>query len=365
MSVEISIFAKILCDNNNRLAKVYKISIIIPVYNVRKYVGRCINSIFAQDCSNAEIECLLVDDCTKDDSMDIVAQKLQGYEGKIHFVILSRPVNGGLCATRNTGIRASKGDYLLFVDSDDYLQPGTVQYFIEELEKAGGDVDVVMGNTFSCMDKRAVMNLGETVTLIDNTNKEGLQKLMSREIFHTSWNKMVKKKFFIEDKIFFEDGIINEDLLWSYLLFLRAKNILLLPRVTYIYEDDNPDSITNTSEMRIPKILSSRVIICNKILASPPPMVTEEYYTYVFFILMKALNLFEKDRKELYIYKNDLYSIRNQLLRDVWHRGFYALYLFLLTSVKPFYYVISFRFFRRNFDTIMRMFVAIGKKTHL
>ena len=72
-----------------------------------------------------------------------------------------------------------------------------------------------------------------------------------------------------------------------------------------------------------------------------------------------------KERKELYIYKNDLYSIRNQLLRDVWHRGFYALYLFLLTSVKPFYYVISFRFFRRNFDTIMRMFVAIGKKTHL
>lgn len=215
------------------------------------------------------------------------------------------------------------------------------------------------------MDKRAVMTLGETVSLIDNTNKEGLQKLMSREIYHTSWNKMVKKKFFIEDKIFFEVGIINEDLLWSYLLFLHAKNILLLPRVTYIYKDDNPESITNTSVMKIPKILSSRVTICNKILASPPQNVTEEYYTYLFFILMKALNLFEKDRKELYTFKKDLYSIRNRLLRDVWHRGFYALYLFFLTSVKPFYYVTSFRLFRRYFDTIMKKFVIISKKLHL
>lgn len=353
------IFAKVF-SIFKLLSKVYKVSIIIPVYNVHKYIGRCIDSIFEQECSSAEIECILVDDCSQDDSMEIAKQKLKNYTGPIRFIIKSHSVNRGHCAARNTGLKDAHGDYILFVDSDDFLEPDTVSYFIYELDRIGGEADVVMGNSFNRMSNKPSMNLGEKVTLIDNKNEEGLVKLMSQEIFHTSWNKMVKKKIFTEDGLYFDEDIINEDLLWSYQLFLHVKSILLLPRITYIYED-NPDSITNTSNRRIPKILSSRVTICNKILASPPKNVTEEYYMYLFRIFMKALNMFEKDRKELYIFKNDLYSLRNQLLRDVWHSGFYTLYLFFLTSVKPFYYVIYFRFYRRYFDTIMRKFVAIGR----
>ena len=342
----------------------YKISIIIPVYNVQKHIGRCLNSVFTQECDQAEIECILVDDGSLDDSMEVIAQKLEVYKGQIHFVVKCHTVNRGHCAARNTGLEDAHGDYILFVDSDDFLQPGTVSYFVDELDKAGEDVDVVMGNAFNCIDDKILMNLGEAPTLIDNRDEEGLRRFLSREIFHTSWNKMVKKKFFTEDGLYFEDGVINEDLLWSYLLFLHAKKILLLPRVTYIYEDDNPDSITNTSDRRIPKILSSRVIICNKILASPPRKVTEEYYTYLFFIFMKALNLFEKDKKNQFAYKADLYSIRDRLLTDVRRRGFYTIYLFFLTSVKPFYYLTSLRLFRRYFDAISKKMVSLSKKIH-
>ena len=65
--------------------------------------------------------------------------------------------------------------------------------------------------------------------LIDNTNEEALRKLLSRELFHTSWNKLVRRTMFIEHDLYFEEGIINEDFLWSYLVFLHAKNVIFIP----------------------------------------------------------------------------------------------------------------------------------------
>ena len=87
----------------------YRVSIIIPVYNVQKHIGRCLESIFAQECSNAEIECIIVDDCSQDDSMEIVAQKLNNYLGSIRFVIKRHSVNCGHCTARNTGLKDAQG----------------------------------------------------------------------------------------------------------------------------------------------------------------------------------------------------------------------------------------------------------------
>lgn len=342
----------------------YRISIIIPVYNVQKYIGRCLESIFAQECSNADIECILVDDCCQDDSMEIVAQKLNVYAGSIRFVIKSHSVNCGHCTARNTGLEDAHGDYVLFVDSDDALKPGAISYFVDELDKNGTNVDVIVGNAFSSRDDKSMMYLGKEPELIDNREEEGLRRLLAREMFQHSWNKMVKKKFLTENGLSFYDGIINEDLLWSYLLFLHAKTILVLPGVTYIYEADNSDSITNTPYRRMQKIITSRITICNKILSSPPRKMIEEYYTYLFFSFMRALDFYEKDRKVFNQYQDEVYSIRDRLLKDVKKRRYYVLYLFFLTSVKPFYYVTYLRLFRRYFNYITKKVVALDKIVH-
>lgn len=97
----------------------HKISIIVPIYNVEKYIKSCIDSIIQQDYPN--IECIFVNDCTQDKSMIIVNNCLNKYKGSIEFKIINHENNLGLSAARNTGVKRSTGDYLYFLDSDDEL----------------------------------------------------------------------------------------------------------------------------------------------------------------------------------------------------------------------------------------------------
>jgi len=336
-----------------------KLSIIIPIYGVEKYIGKCLDSIISQECEGVDLECIIINDCTPDNSMEVVADKLHNYHGAINFIVKHHDVNRGHCAARNTGLKYASGDYILFVDSDDFLAPKAVQCFYEELNKVNTkDVDVIMGNAFDCMDRRNIMKFdNDTSFLIDNTKEEALRRLLSRELFHTSWNKLIKRTMFNEHNLYFEEGIINEDLLWSYLIFLHAKNVLIIPKVTYLYGKDNPNNITNTSEERIFQIIRSRTLSCKKILDNPPHYPWPEYYTYIFFVLSRAINLFENN-KNVDNFRDELYCQRSRLLEGVKSKRYYWLYLFFLTSVKPFFYLTKLRFYRRYFDRISKVFVS-------
>ena len=336
-----------------------KVTIIIPVYCVEDYIESCIESIYLQECDEAVIECILVDDCSPDRSMEVAQHKLENYRGGIDFKILTREINGGLCAARNTALEIASGDYVLFVDSDDQLVPGTIKLYINSMAEVG-EVDVILGNTFLCKDNKNVMLFdSELPFVIDNKDEDALRRLMSRELFHTSWNKMVKRSFFTEKKLYFVDGLISEDLLWSYLLFLNANKILIVPKSTYIYRNDNPLSITNTSFQKTRRIIKSRIITCSSILKNPPKILCPSYFTYIFFILAKAIDLFEKNRGKMRDLKDELYNIRNMFLKATWNAGYHLLFFFFLTSVKPFYYFTYIWFYRRYFDRIQRKLVSL------
>lgn len=347
--------------NKNKLVS---ISIIIPIYDSSKYIGSCIDSIFSQECEEADIECILVNDCTPDNSMEIIHNKLNDYEGKIIFKEIQLDINSGVCTARNAGIKISIGDYIFFVDSDDMLQPGTIQYFIEGMMNNGGyNVDVVMGNSFDNFDKIELMHFDkDNPFLIDNSDESALRKLLSRELFHTPWNKLVKRSFFTEHQLYFQKGIIDEDLLWSYLLFRQMRNILIMPRITYIYNKDNPLSITNTSEKRIRTIIESRIQICNIITDIPPrsKKIHTDYYAYILFILVRAINLFETQRKGFYDLHDDLYLLRNRFLKSIWKEKYYLLYFYsLFYVVKPFYFITHIYVFRRYYDRITKFIVYL------
>ena len=90
-----------------------------------------------------------------------------------------------------------------------------------------------MANALSTYDKR-LLSIIPKKQYIDNSNYDGLSLILNRILVHSSWNKLVKANVFTEYGLYFAEGIINEDLLWSYMLFLHASNILLLPRITFL-----------------------------------------------------------------------------------------------------------------------------------
>lgn len=345
----------------------FKVSIIIPIYNVHNYIGRCLESIFKQECSEVVIECILVDDCSSDDSMEIAARMIDEYKsrgGKIQFEMLCLPENKGHCAARNAAVRIASGDYYLFVDSDDYLEQGSVKYFVDELNSVDGQSEVVMANALSTYDNRLLSKIPKK-QYIDNSNYDGLNLILNRILVHSSWNKLVKANVFTEYGLYFSEGIINEDLLWSYMLFLHAKNILLLPRVTYFYDTNNQQSITKTETYSL-KFIRSRLFICNQILSNPPRIILPEYFGYVFCILHKAVDVFEchTDVSGVNAERNGIRQLKFHLLYTAWKNGYLLLCCLILTTYKPFYYLVKLKAFRIHINFIIKTVVAASRKFH-
>lgn len=129
----------IACCSNEKLAPMF------GVYNVEKYVAECLNSVISQTYDHSKIECIIVNDCTTDDSMDIVYEIIKKYDGGMSFIICRHEHNEGVSAARNTGIELAKGNYIFFIDSDDYIYPNSLELLLNA-SKIYGYSDMVVGN---------------------------------------------------------------------------------------------------------------------------------------------------------------------------------------------------------------------------
>ena len=136
---------------------------------------------------------------------------------------------------------------------------------------------------------------------------------------------------------------------------------MLIPKVTHIYQDDNPLSITNTSYQRIHQIISSRITTCTIILNKSPKTICPEYFSYIYYILMVVINLYEENKPLTKDMETDISKIRVLFLEKVWHEGYHLLYFHYLTLKKPLYYVTHFKIFRRYFDNISKFTVRLSK----
>lgn len=117
------------------------ISVIIPVYKVEKFVERCVRSIMNQTYTEG-VECIIVNDCTPDDSMKIVEKLIADYTGTICFKLLYHKQNCGLAAVRNTGMSAATGEYILHIDSDDYCEPDMLEKMYSKAIEENADIVV-------------------------------------------------------------------------------------------------------------------------------------------------------------------------------------------------------------------------------
>ena len=159
----------------------------------KKHIRRCLESIIAQQTESISMECILVDDCSPDESVAIVRQIIAEYKGDMAFVILHHEVNKGLSAARNTGIDVAKGDYLFFVDSDDYLMPGAVAKLFNALS-SHPDCQLAMGqyvqqpHTLPGYERTGLITGGKTIR----------QMFLEQKLSLHAWNKLVRRELVLD-----------------------------------------------------------------------------------------------------------------------------------------------------------------------
>ena len=201
------------------------ISIIVPVYKVEKYLVKCVNSILNQTFS--EFELILVDDGSPDECpkmCDELAQK----DSRIKVL---HKENGGLSDARNAGIEVATGDYLGFVDSDDYIAPDMYEKLYGLITENGCDV-AVCGAVVVKEDEEAEYTDSDEVLVLDRN--EALHEMIQKRLFAVNtWNKLYKKELFRE--IRFPKGMLYEDLATTYKLITEAKKVCYSPMKKYAY----------------------------------------------------------------------------------------------------------------------------------
>jgi len=217
-----------------------KISIIIPVYNVEEYITECLQSVMRQTYKG-EIECILVDDCGKDNSISIAEQLIADYTGTIAFRILRHEHNRGLSAARNTGTDVATGEYIYYLDSDDYVTDDCIEKLIEPLEKK--KYDMVIGDYQMFGDRQDATLLLEPRNEICG-NDAIFESYADRQIYVMAWNKLCKLAFLKDNNISFLEGQLHEDDMWTYKIMCKINNIYIIHRNIYMYRM-RPMSIMN------------------------------------------------------------------------------------------------------------------------
>ena len=199
-----------------------KISVVVPVYNVEKYIKKCIDSLLDQEFEEYEI--IVINDGTIDNSMDYV-KKVRDNTNKI---IIYNQENAGLSAARNSGIRLARGKYILFCDSDDRLEKDCLSILYEEMEKNSLDLllyDAYMLREDNSLERENPYNRMEIKEEIMN-GCEILSFLIQKKCYLASaCLYMINKDILIKNKLMFEEGIFHEDELFTPILLTLAQRV--------------------------------------------------------------------------------------------------------------------------------------------
>lgn len=220
-----------------------KVSIVIPVYKVEKYIERCLRSVFNQTYAN--IECIIVNDCTPDNSFIIAKELVESYQGSIDFKFVEHEKNKGLSEARNTGIKMATGYYFFFLDSDDAIPPTSIEKLVETA-LLNDCPEIVMGVTKGVDANGNNVEVSSAQTKSFHDNSEVFQGYLNNLWYVIACNKLVKNDIFTDHKTFFLPGITHEDVMWSFEISTYVNKIILCPFITYHYYIGDTDSISRS-----------------------------------------------------------------------------------------------------------------------
>lgn len=214
------------------------LSVIVPVYNVEKYLKRCLESILVQSWNDYEI--ILVDDGSTDSS----AQICDLYAEKYEMIRVIHKENKGLSDTRNRGIEEASGEYVYFPDSDDWIEPNTFSELSDVIEELTYDI-ISFNREFVTSEEDKLISAKSRIQKL--SGKQALLEMLKQsDVTGFANDKIYRKKLFLDNDIEFPVGKYYEDLGTNYKLFLKATKVYVTNQKYYHYLITNPDSITQS-----------------------------------------------------------------------------------------------------------------------
>lgn len=271
-----------------------KVSVIVPVYNVEKYISKCLDTLVNQTLDDIEI--IIVNDGSKDKSKEIIKKYETKYLEKIKYY---EKENGGLSDARNYGMKYANGEYIAFLDSDDYVELDMYEKMYEIAKKENSDM--VECNFIWEYPNKTREDIGE----IYNNKKEMIEKIRV-----VAWNKLIKKEIVEKSKVSFPVGFRYEDVEFTYKLipYLNKVSFIKKPLVHYIQREN---SISNMQNEKTKEIF---VVLDNVLRFYKENNFYEEYkneleYVYTRYLLCSSL---------LRMVKIEDKNIRKKLLNETW-----------------------------------------------
>lgn len=202
------------------------ISVIVPIYNVEKYLARCVDSIVNQTYKNLEI--ILVDD----GSPDICPQMCDDYAKKDSRIKVVHKKNGGLSDARNAGMAVATGKYISFIDSDDYVSDDFFECLLDVMNKENSDIAECSVVKF--YEDNRFDEFSDDLSVKTYDTQDAMSALIAENPFHQHvWNKLYKTEL-VKD-IPYAVGKLNEDEFWTYRVFGRANKVARLNKTMYYY----------------------------------------------------------------------------------------------------------------------------------
>jgi len=279
-------------------------SIIVPIYNVERYLEQCIESVLAQDYQNYEL--ILVDDGSPDNSIDICVKYAKQYPN----IILIHKVNGGLSDARNAGIKLARGEYLMFLDSDDYWNGTSI---LSDLQKIiiENNPDVIFNYMSSVYPDKIINHYMNREKLVGSF-REDFKGLYQEGIYlGFTWTKIVKREVILKNQLFFIKERYFEDIPWSFSLTKYIGTYAIYQNCFYMYRRERKGAIssavTKKNQISLFKNLSEIFQQISEIQKKNLLQGLESYVNDIYQYSIKCYDLLsDDDKKAFYEEKNEI-----------------------------------------------------------
>ena len=315
------------------------ISIIIPVYRVERYILRCLKSILRQNFASLEV--ILVDDCGGDNSIAI-ATKFIAQDSRFHIIRNEKNLGQGL--TRDAGLKEAVGEYVFFLDADDYLTDNALETLARTVQQEQPDITVFQARHLHRFSQRIYP---EFSTRISGSGRDFLPAfLMTRtphpifpNVENYEWNKLLRRTLITRNNIrHLPDPLLGEDFYFTTQLLMYADKVVCLPQTLYCYERRNAGSLTARNDLRFFATCFRPIVEVRTFLQQhgtwTPELEARFYmhiYRYFYFEILNRLSFFS-DRFNRELIQTVASGLKKNYLwkeQPEWWQGFESIYPFL------------------------------------
>ena len=290
-----------------------KLSIIIPVFNTGKYIKKCMDSVLCS--SSKEFEVIVVNDGTEDDTLKII--ECEYFDSRLKII---NKKNGGLSSARNRGILESSGEYILHLDSDDYLKTGAIDVLLNAMNKYNVDVVIfdvnVVKNNKNNKNNIWVDGIFEEDTFF--SGEEYLNQYFDGRCIPSCWNKVIKKELYLEHKIehpldisYGEDGSTVPRLMY------HAEKIIKIKDNLYNYVQ-HPNAMTKSNDInkKIREYKKAFSLVDSYMISNNFPCYENKRYYFKIWYLYSLLNVHTKRNVEMDV-SSEIYVLYKEYIDDV------------------------------------------------